>query len=161
MIAVVMLLMGLSATAWAKPKIAVLGVEVVGTSDKDSVRVADELTTVLRARPKSGQGSYELAPGSEKALTDEKTRAKCESELPKCMAQIGTDLGADVLLYGKLERKPQGAAAGYQVTLRILDVPKKATATTWTEVLPLADATGAKLGDFATRGYKKLTGERN
>lgn len=156
-IAVVLLVLGLCSTAWAKPKIAILGLEVVGTADKDSVRIANELTAALRARPRSGQGPYSLAPGSEKALLDEKLLAKCETEAPACMAQIGANVGADFLLYGKIEKK-SGAPAGYQVMLKLLSVAKKSVTTAWTDAIPLADTTGAKLGDWATRGYGKLTG---
>src|SRR5688500_6044270 len=86
---VIALLLCCSATAWAdkKPKIAVLGLEVVtsGAPDKDSVRIATDLTVALRMRPKAGQGPWAWAPGSEKDLLDEKLLEKCETEARSCM----------------------------------------------------------------------------
>jgi hypothetical protein len=156
-LAVILLVLGLGTTAWAKPKIAILGLEVVGTADKDTVRIADELTAALRARPASGAGSYEPAPAGARSLADEKKRVQCQTELPACMSKLGAELGADFLLYGKLEKR--AAPAGYQVSLRLLKVASKSTVMAWTSAVPPADTTTAKLGELAASAYQKLTGD--
>src|SRR6185503_1540068 len=83
-----------------KPKVAVLGLEVVtvtGTPDPATVRVAADFTVALRLRPKAGQGPWRFAPGSDKELLDEKLLEDCENEAAACMAKIGAKLGTDLL----------------------------------------------------------------
>src|SRR4051812_36981721 len=93
LIFVALLILGSAAFAGNKPKIAVLGIEVVGgevtTAD---AQIAKELTEALRGRAKVGTGPYEMAPGSDKELIDEKLLKNCDTEAPACMASIGGDL---------------------------------------------------------------------
>ncbi len=162
----IVLLAGGSASAKGKDKIAILGLEVLGTTsvDSESTRVAQDLTVALRTRPKAGQGPYQWTPGSEKELVDEKIMSNCSNEDKDCMAKIGAALGADYLVYGKIERKQLGGAAGYQISLKLLKVGdgKPGTAQQlpgWTEFIPLAEASGTKLQEWARKGYKKLTND--
>src|SRR5690554_661114 len=86
--------------AWAKPKIAILGLELVvegARADPEAVRAARQLTESLRKIPRSGAGKYAIAPNSNRELIDEKIAGNCETEKPSCMAPIGASLGADVL----------------------------------------------------------------
>lgn len=160
----VILAMGTAAAG--KQKIAILGLEVLGTTtvDSESTRVAQDLTVALRTRPKAGQGPYQWTPGSEKELVDEKIMNNCPNEDKECMAKIGGALGTDFLVYGKIERKQLGGQAGYQISLKLLKVgdgkPGSAQQLPgWTEFIPLAESSGTKLQEWARKGYKKLTND--
>src|SRR5206468_10060463 len=96
------------ASAFAKPSIAVLGLEVIdasGAPPQQDTQVAKELTDGLRSRAKAGTGPYQLAPGSDKELIDEKLLKACDNEAATCMAAIGNELGADILMFGHIERQ--------------------------------------------------------
>ncbi len=145
----------LGQTAWAeKPKIAILGLEAAPGAqgvEPDTTDLARKLTKELRARAKLGGGGYTVAPNSDKELTDEKLLMSCDNEAPACMAVIGAGLAAQVVMYGRVEKK----ADSYKVTLKLLDVKAKA----------LADQTGGDLpidgpiAPFAKKLYLKLAPE--
>lgn len=108
-----------------KPKIAVLGLEIVvsGTkADPTDLLAASLLTDALRMIPKSGAGTFDFAPNSTRELLDEKLAGNCDTELPKCMAPISIGLGADYLIYGNIAKISELGKDGYRVTLKILDV---------------------------------------
>ena len=121
----------------ARPKIAVLGIEPRDETDarsrQRSTRLARTLTAELRARAEAG--GYELAQGAVKDLLELKLLSDCLDENPTCMTAIGQQLGADVLVYGHLQRQ----RGGYSVslfrletathTVRPLDVPKVSAAS--------------------------------
>ena len=96
----VALLMAATATAHAdRPKVCILGVEVVGDGiDVESIKVGNNLTNALRVRPNATPTPYQITPNCNKELADEKVIKNCGSEDPSCMSAIGTDLGADVLI---------------------------------------------------------------
>jgi hypothetical protein len=107
-----------------KPTVAVLGLEVfdaTGQIDQATTQVAKDLTDALRSRAKMPSGPYQFQPGSEKELIDEKLIKNCDNEAVSCMSQIGKDLGADFLIYGRIEKK----ADGFQVSINLLNVNKK------------------------------------
>lgn len=154
-----LLLLGSSAYA-GKPLIAVLGLEVVdpgGTPTPQDTQVAKALTEGLRSRAKAGSGPYQIAGNSDKELIDEKLLKNCDSEAPPCMASIGNDLGADVLMFGKIEKK----GTAYQVTMKLLDVHRKVVEKSLpNETIPLSQATNeAELQRWAKSIYAKLTGQ--
>jgi hypothetical protein len=151
------LLAGAARAAHAKPTIAILGLEVVdngGGVDEKSTKLAKDLTESLRARAKVGTGPFTLAPGSDKDLLEMKLLSGCDNEATSCMASMGTELAADKLLYGKVE-KQQG---GYQVTLRMLDVSSKSNEKTTTEIIPASEASGAELTRWGKQLYNRLSG---
>lgn len=141
-----------------KPTVAILGLEVVDTSgavDPEAVKVAKELTDGLRARAKVGSGPYALAPGSDKELIDEKLIKNCDTEALPCMSQIGKDLGANYLMYGRLEKKGDG----YQVQINLLNIDKKKFEKSKTPLtIPFAQKDSASLAASAKRVYNDLTG---
>ncbi|MBV8762155.1 MAG: PEGA domain-containing protein, partial [Deltaproteobacteria bacterium] len=145
-------------TALAKDKIAVLGLEVIdpnGTPTVQDAQIAKDLTEGLRGRAKAGTGPFQLAPGSDKELADLKLLNSCD-EGAGCMASIGNQLGADVLMYGRIE-KSKGA---YQVTMKLLDVRNKKVEKSSSDVIPMSQATNAaELQGWAKKIYGKLTGE--
>ncbi|MGE5185192.1 MAG: PEGA domain-containing protein [Acidobacteriota bacterium] len=153
--------MCLGANAYAgKPLIAVLGLEVVdpgGTPTPQDTQVAKALTDGLRSRAKAGTGPFQIAGNSDKELIDEKLLKNCDSEAPTCMASIGSDLGADVLMYGKIERK----GTAYYVTVKLLDVHRKLVQKTLpNESIPLSQTKDdAELQRWAKTIYAKLTGQ--
>ncbi len=157
----ILVTLGLGASsAVAKPMIAVLGLEVIdqsGTPTAQDTQVAKELTDGLRARAKAGTGQYQLAPGSDKELIDQKLLNNCDDEKPSCMAAIGGQLNADVLMFGRIQK--EGKA--YPVTLKVLDVGKKAMQKSSSDVIPLGEAQGAPLQGWAKKIYAKLTGEQS
>lgn len=124
-LALVMVALGAASALAAKPTVAVLGLEVIDTSggaiDQASTTVAHDLTEELRKRAKLPAGPYQLQSGSDKELIDEKLIKNCDNEAISCMAEIGKDLGAEFLIYGRVEKRPDG----YTVTINLLNVGKK------------------------------------
>jgi hypothetical protein len=140
-----------SSSAFAKPKIAILGLEVTGDVDQSATTVARDLTDGMRARAKVGSGPYLLAPNSDRELIDEKVIKDCGNEAPACMSAIGKDMDADVLVYGKLEKD----GGGFQATVVMLDVQKKTSIkTTFIAVPP--NASGDQLRAIAKKTYLEL-----
>jgi len=166
---VLLLVLGLggSARAGSKPAIAILGLEVYdngGGIDPETTRAAKELTMALRDRAKAGTGPYLPVQGGEKAgekeLIDEKLLNNCDTEATTCMATIGNELGAEMLLYGRiwLEKPAQAAQGTYKVSLKLLNVKGKQLASSTVETLPLAESTGVRLTAHAKTWYAKLVG---
>ncbi|HEX2688696.1 MAG TPA: PEGA domain-containing protein [Kofleriaceae bacterium] len=144
----------LGGSAWAKPKIAVLGLEVVpgptGAVDPEATQVARDLTKELRQRVQSAVSPYVIAPNSSKELTDEKLLMSCDNEAVSCMVVIGVGLAADMLLYGHVERKGDV----YRVSLKLLDVKAKSIQAGGDE-MPV----GGSVTGVSKRIYVKLIGD--
>ena len=157
-LAVVAIALAGSAAYAGKPTIAILGLEVVdasGSIDQASTGVARDLTEGLRSRAKVGSGPYQLQPGSDKELIDEKLIKNCDNEAIPCMSQIGKDLGADYLMYGQLKK----ATDGYVVTLNLLNVGKKKFEKAKAPLLiPFDKKDPQALQDAARKAYNDLTG---
>jgi len=150
---------GMSSVALpGKPAVAILGLEVYapsGNVDQASTTLARDLTEGLRSRAKSGTGPYQLASGSEKELIDEKLINNCDSEAIPCMAEIGKNLGADYLIYGRLEKKPDG----YLVTINLLNVGKSKFEKARTPLLiPFGQSDAPAIAAAAKKAYNDLTG---
>src|SRR5262249_37705137 len=131
------------AEAGNKASVGVLGLEVNdpnGAPTPADAQVGKELTDGLRQRAKAGTGPYQLQPGSEKELIDEKILKNCDSESMACMAGIGNELGADVLIYGHIEKK----GGAYEVTVTLLDVRNRQTKRHVVQI-PLGQAQGASI----------------
>jgi PEGA domain len=140
-------------SAWAKPKIAILGLEAApgssGAVDPTTTQVARSITRELRQRAQAVASPYAVASNSSKELTDEKLLMSCDSEAPSCMAVIGAGLAADVLLYGRVEKKGEL----YKISLKRLDVKTK-TIVSEGEDLPV----GSAVAGLAKRMFVKLVG---
>jgi len=148
------------ASAGSRQQIAVLGLEVVdpsGTPTAQDTQVGKDLTDALRGRAKAGTSQYQLAPGSDKELIDQKLLNNCDTEALPCMSAIGNQLGADVLMYGTI--KKDGGNKAYQVSLKFLDVGRKQMMKTTVDLIPLNEASGAALQGWAKKLYAKLSGE--
>lgn len=154
MCATVALCVALCAVAEAKPKIAILGLEAVpaanGTVDPATTQVARAITRELRQRAQSAASPYAIAPNSSKELTDEKLLMSCDNEAASCMAVIGAGLAADVMLYGRVEKRGDT----YRVSLKRLDVKARTVQSGGEEV-----AVGSGVAGMAKRLYVKLVGE--
>jgi hypothetical protein len=138
-------------SAFAKPKIAILGLEVTGDVDQAGTTVARDLTDGMRSRAKVGSGPSLLAPNSDRELIDEKVIKECGNEAPACMSVIGKDMDADILVYGKLEKD----GGGFQATIVMLDVQKKTSIkTTFVAVPPNASA--EQVRTIAKKTYLEL-----
>jgi hypothetical protein len=157
----ILVLLGLGGRAWAgKSPIAILGLEVYdngGGIDPETTKAAKELTAALRDRAKAGTGPFTPVQG-EKELIDEKLLNNCDSEAPTCMAAIGSGLGAEVLMYGKIEKASQGGQGVYRVSIKLLNVTRKQLAASTVETLPVGDATGVRAQTYARTWYAKLAG---
>lgn len=143
----------------AKPqRIAVLGIAPQDEGDAKSATkttaLAKALTDALRNRANRG-GAYELAPNSNKELTELKLLSDCLDETPDCMAGIGRDLGADLLVYGHLERKRDG----YAVNLTLLDVAGKKVQGSKARNVSSADATDDGMRKLAVLLFSEVTGQ--
>jgi hypothetical protein len=159
----VLLVLAGTGRAWAggKPPIAILGLEVYdngGGIDPETTRAARELTAALRDRAKAGTGPYTPVQGGEKELIDEKLLNNCDSEAPTCMAAIGNELGAEVLMYGKIEKATQNGQGIYKVSIKLLNVGRKQLASSTVETLPVTDSVGIKASTHAKAWYAKLAG---
>jgi hypothetical protein len=160
---VVLALLALGGRSWAgpKPTIAILGLEVYDNGsgiDPETTKAAKELTAVLRDRAKAGTGPYAPAAAGEKELIDEKLLNNCDTEAPVCMAAIGTELAADLLMYGKIEKSSQNGQTIYKVSIKLLYVSRKQLASSTVETLPLAESTGVRAATHAKNWYAKLIG---
>jgi PEGA domain len=159
---VVLLLLSTGGKVWAggKTPIAILGLEVYDNGngiDPETTRAAKEITAALRDRAKAGTGPY--APvASEKELIDEKLLNNCDTEAAVCMAAIGTELQAEAVLYGKIEKITQTNPPSYRVSLKLLNVNRKQLVSSTVETLPLAGATGTGPSTYAKAWYAKLVG---
>ena len=145
--------------AFAKPSIAILGLEVVdpnGTPTAADTQAAKELTDGLRARAKAGSGPYGIAPASDKELIDQKLLNNCDNEAVGCMAAIGGQMGAEFLMYGNLKKNEKDKS--YVVSMKLLDVPHKTIKST-TVTIPASEASGGNLQGWAKTIYSKLTGD--
>jgi hypothetical protein len=140
----------------ARPKLAVLGLEVTGESamDPKSTEAAKALTRELRREANRPSGAFELAPNSNKDLLEVKLLSNCSDEGRRCMSEIGKQLKAERLLYGKLEKKK----VGYSVSLRLLDTETTEVVKQLTELIPFNDITVIGLQRRARSLYGRLTG---
>jgi hypothetical protein len=160
---VVLLLLGWSGKAWAggKPSIAILGLEVYDNGsgiDPETTKAARDLTAALRDRAKAGTGPYTPVQGGDKELIDEKLLNNCDTEAPTCMAAIGTELGAEVLMYGKIEKSSANGQVIYKVSIKLLNVSRKQLASSTVETLPALESSGVKVSTHARAWYAKLAG---
>lgn len=145
----------LASSVDAKPKVAILGLEVTGQSstDQKAIRAADDLTKELRREAQRDSGPFELAPNSNKTLLEIKMLSECSDEGLKCMSEIGAQMGAERLIYGKLERKK----AGYEVSLKLLNAENKKIEGTTSAVIPFSEVSSG-LGRRARQIYGHLIG---
>jgi hypothetical protein len=150
-----------SSSALAKTKLAILGLEVTASSggkiDEEVGKVAKDFTAALRKRVDTGSTNYQLVKDGEKELVDEKLMNGCENEKAECMAQIGAGLGADVLIFGKIEKT---AGKGYQVSLKLLRVNGKSIES-WSETINARETGAADLARIAKKGFAALTHENS
>jgi hypothetical protein len=160
---IVLLLLGWGSRAWAggKPAIAILGLEVNDNGsgiDPETTKAAKELTAALRERAKAVTGPYAWIQGGDKELIDEKLLNNCDSEAPVCMAAIGSELGAEVLMYGNISKSTQNGQTVYKVSIKLLHVGRKQLANSVVETLLASESSGVKVLTHAKTWYAKLAG---
>ncbi|HTE54001.1 MAG TPA: PEGA domain-containing protein [Kofleriaceae bacterium] len=141
----------------AKPRLVVLGLEVTGDSamDQKATEAAKALTRELRREANRPGGPYELASNGNKDLLEMKLLSDCSDEARRCMSEIGKQLKADRLAYGRLERTKRG----YSVSLRLLDTDSSEQVKQLSELIPFSDVSAA--GGLQRRArslYGRLTG---
>ena len=152
----VVLLPALARPVWAKPKVAVLGLEVTGKSGNNpkAISAAKSLTHALRHEANRPTSPFELAAGSNKDLLEMKMLSGCSDEGHSCMADIGKQLGANKLIYGRLER----GSGGYKVSINLLDTSSTELEKQSSELVAFGDMEGSSLERRARTLYGKLTG---
>src|SRR5690606_33903512 len=126
-----------------------------GGIDEQVTSAAQVLTRALRQEVKRQDGEYALASNADKGLLEVKLLGDCSDEARDCMSAIGRDLGADALIYGKLERRDDG----YRVSLSLLDTGTEEMKKTTSAVIPKGDLEGAGAARRWARDlYGRLTG---
>ena len=146
-----------SVTAQGKKKIAILGLEVLDAGagiDARTTQLANQITEALRARAQESSSPYGLAPHSNKDLLEMKLLSGCNDEADQCMAGIGRELGADILMFGKIQRLTEG----YQVTLTVLDVATAAKKAKTAKLENSNAQSGKKVSRWSKRLYNDVTG---
>jgi hypothetical protein len=141
-----------------KPSIAILGLDVQARRPSpESVAMAKQLTSALRARAGAAGSPYTLAD-VDHALADVRVVEGCERETPKCLGNVGADLNVDMLMWGKIVPAKDG---GHQVSLWLLDVPPRRIVRSLTDAVPpIAQATRAADIDRVTRRlYARIAGK--
>ena len=141
------------AGADTRPRIAVLGLEVTSAVDVRTTELAHELTEGMRARARLGSGPYAYAPSSERELIDEKLIKQCDNEGLGCMSEIGKELDADVIIYGKLEKTDKVV----RMSLHLLDVVKKSKINRTSTTVPLSSSK-EEVKIAARKAYEELAG---
>jgi hypothetical protein len=133
-------------------KVAILGLEAINSKGNDPV-IVEVMNTSMRAIA-AVEGPYGLAPGADKELVDEKLLMNCASEAAPCMAAIGANLGADMLVFGRIEHKRDG----FDITLKLLDVAKKQLVRSGNWVMPNAEAQAEGLDKWSRIVYLGVVG---
>ncbi len=147
----------LAQSAAAKPKVAILGIEVTGggATDEKTIEAAKQITKGLRREANRPSGNFDVAPDSDKDLLEIKMLSDCSDEGRRCMAEIGQDLGAQRLIYGKLERKK----GHYEISLKLLNTETRELDAQVSEEIPFDEMTS---NDGLTRRvraiYARLSG---
>ena len=146
----------LAQTAVAKPKVAILGIEVTGggATDEKTIEAAKQITKGLRREASRPSGNFDVAPDSDKDLLEIKMLSDCSDEGRRCMSEIGQDLGAQRLIYGKLERKK----GHYDVSLKLLNTETRELEEQLAESIPVDEISGEALTARTRAIYAKLSG---
>lgn len=134
----------------AKPKVAVLGLEVLDKANaKASIDAARQVTDGLRQGGKAA-GPFDVSDAQREFL-DEKIINGCESEARDCLTKITTNLGAVALVYGKVQLTD--GKKNFQVTVWLLSVEKNSIKSTSSTI-----ATSSSTAELQALG-KKLYGD--
>jgi hypothetical protein len=152
-----------SASAAAEESIAILGIEPRDAGDARSQQrtagLARTLTDALRQQASEPGSGYVLAPGAHKDLLELKLLSDCIDEAPGCMAAIGRDLGAEVVLFGNLERRADGS---YAVWLRsLVTATRKAGPHSLVKTLASGEATDEGMRRLAAQLFPDATVTRD
>ncbi|MDY0004484.1 MAG: PEGA domain-containing protein [Polyangia bacterium] len=141
----------ISGQARGQTKVAVFDLEAAAGSQG----VATQITAGLR-RMVSNQAGHSLAPG--KPLAEIKLVFGC-AETPvaayhQCLAQVGRNLNADLLIFGKVGKK----GGSFSVELTLLDVKSPLTPKSQSEIITAAQAKGSALDSLVTKWHGGLFG---
>ena len=156
---IALLLAAFGSVAWAKPKVAILGLEVSnsGVVDPKDAGNAAKLTEELRRNPGP---KFDLAPNSNRELQDEKVMGNCDTEKPSCMAPIGNGLNAEYLVYGRIEKASEKGKDGYKVLIKLLNVKDRKVEESWEGFVPLSQIGSGSLRDWSQKVNARLAGEK-
>jgi hypothetical protein len=142
-------LLAVPAVARAQTSVSVLGFEPIEVPED----VTNLVTTGLRVR--AATAKLRVVPG--KPLVEMKLVFGCLDEAPTCMAQIGSSLQAEKLLYGAVRK----SRTGYSVTLKYLDVAKARIENEQTFQLVKSDAREASLRPLIEKWFAAVTGVKS
>lgn len=149
-------------TVWAqgkplKPTLSVIGIEPVakhGAPASDTVALASEIELLLKGRVAS-RDSPHRAIAAKQDLVSLRTAASCAHEAPYCMIDIATAVGAESILYGKVEK----VGTGYQVTLIAIEALMRGLQQ-HVEVLEPDFASGVPLARWVEETHARLLASR-
>lgn len=130
-----------------KPTIAVVGTRPVDDKDRGTVFVSAQLTLALRAAIPSGR-----AVAVTSSFLDLISRKACVTE-PDCIVKIGRDHGADLVVYGTLDRMPRDV---FPAKVVLFDVATKTIVRTVHYDIRHATATEPGLRDHAKKIVDEL-----
>ena len=146
------MLLCVTATARASPhKVAVLPLEPTLTPAPAEARFAVDVTTELRA---AMAADFTIVAARFASLAAAKRVARCSTEATACMAVLGAQLGADLLVFGKIRR----TSSGYQVTVKLLDVGRRRVLRIVSDEIVANDASGPRLVSAVQATYARLVG---
>ena len=139
--------------ASAKPKVAVLGLEVLDKSTpKASIDAARQVTEGLRAAGRAA-GPFDVSD-AQREFADEKVINGCESESRECLGKMTTALGTVAMVYGKLQLTD--GKKNFQVTVWLLSLDKNSIKSTTATIS--AGSSAAELTALGKKMYGDLVG---
>ncbi|MEZ4363893.1 MAG: PEGA domain-containing protein [Kofleriaceae bacterium] len=142
--------------AAAKPKVAVLGLEVVdkaaGIAGIDAAR---QITDGMRLAAKAS-GPYEIADNSQRELVDEKVINQCTNEARECLLRMAGNFGATALVYGHVGLSDNKKS--FSVTVFLLTAEKSSSKP---PVLAPVSASAQDLQSLGKKIYNELVGVTN
>jgi hypothetical protein len=134
--------------AGAQVTLSVLGLESIDTPDD----AATSVTLALRQRVSQAKQARQVQG---KPIVELKLVFGCLEEAPACMAQIGSSLGTEKLIYGSVRK---GKPGHYAVTLKLFDVARQRIEAEELFQLPRTSVREGTLRDLVDKWFTTLTG---
>jgi PEGA domain len=142
--------------ATAKPKVAVLGLEVLDKANAmTSIDAARQVTEGMRLAARAS-GPYEVADNSQREFVDEKVINQCTSEARDCLLKMAGNFGATALVYGRLQLSDNKKT--FLITVNLLTADKNAAKPA---VSAPVTASAQDLQSLGKKIYNELVGVTN
>ena len=129
-------------------RVVVVVVLHVVAKDAPSATPADDITAALRAQVNAKHGDYRGA-GSAKQIDDARRDADCDPATPRCAAEVGKAMGAELAIAGEVERR----GTHETLVLSLVDVKTKQ------RVRSVRQTSGGDMKKLARTAYNRLIAE--